>query len=143
VDGRTNGATDSLLQINKLLSRVVAVRIITVKRLRDAAEQMVDAELANDLSAWMRLAQGVSWKSFNDLRQTFPSADNVDGVVVFNIRRNRYRLLTRVIYSRFSEPDQKWTPGQVLIGAVMTHAEYDRWCKLKVKERKERIWPQR
>jgi mRNA interferase HigB len=86
---------------------------------------------------------GVSWRSFNDLRQTFPSADNVDGVVVFNVRRNRYRLLTRVIYSYFFEKDRKWTPGQVLIGAVMTHADYDRWSGLNETQRRNRLWPQR
>lgn len=118
------------------------MRIITVKRLHEAADRYRDHDLTKDLIAWVKVAQGVSWKNFNNLRQSFPKADDVDGVIVFNIRHNRYRLLTKVIYSRFSEPDQKWTPGQVLIGAVRTHAEYDRWSKLNSKERKERIWPQ-
>jgi mRNA interferase HigB len=118
------------------------VRIITVKRLHEAVDRHRDVDLGKDLSAWLGVAQAVSWRNFHELRQSFPKADDVDGVVVFNIRGNRFRLLTKMIYSRFSEPDQKWTPGQVLIGAVMTHAEYDRWCKLKVKDRKERIWPQ-
>jgi mRNA-degrading endonuclease HigB of HigAB toxin-antitoxin module len=62
-------------------------------------------------------------------------------MTIFDIRHNRYRLITRVVFSRWSEEDKKWTPGQVLIGTVLTHKEYDRWNSLSAIEKKERIWP--
>jgi mRNA interferase HigB len=45
-----------------------------------------------------------------------PSADLVGELVVFNVRGNRYRLITRFIYEK----------GRVYIRRVLTHAEYDR-----------------
>jgi mRNA interferase HigB len=119
------------------------VRAISRKRILEETERLGDADLTNDLNAWLQTVKAAQWKTFVELRGTFTSADNVDGMTVFNIRNNRFRLITRVIYSRWSEPDQEWTPGQILVGAVMTHAEYDRWNKLSAEEKKERIWPQR
>jgi len=53
---------------------------------------------------------------FNDLRATFPSADYVDGLTVFNIGGNKYRLIASIHYNR----------KKVYIRAVLTHQEYDR-----------------
>jgi mRNA interferase HigB len=117
------------------------VRIISPKRIREAVDEIKDAELENDLEGWMQAAKAGQWRNFAELRQSFTSGDIVDGMVVFNIRRNRYRLITRIVYSRWSQPDGKWTPGQVLVGAVYTHQEYDRWNRLDATEKKERIWP--
>ena len=60
------------------------MRIITVKRIQEAIDRYKDGDLAKDLMSWVKVAQGVSWKNFNDLRQTFPKADDVEGVIVFN-----------------------------------------------------------
>ncbi len=53
---------------------------------------------------------------FNDLRATFASADYVDGLTVFDIGGNKYRLITAIHYNRH----------KVFIRAVLTHAEYER-----------------
>ena len=53
---------------------------------------------------------------FNNLRETFASADYVDGLTVFNIGGNKYRLIAVIHYNR----------RKVFIRALLTHAEYDR-----------------
>jgi mRNA interferase HigB len=117
------------------------VRVISPKRIQESAQRIGDADLANDLSDWLQVVKSVHWRNFMELRQSFATADHVDGLVVFDIRHNRFRLITRVIYSQYYEPDQRWTPGQLLIGAVYTHVEYDRWNLLTATQKKERIWP--
>jgi mRNA interferase HigB len=53
----------------------------------------------------------------------FKDADPVDGYVIFNIRQNRYRLITVVHYSKTM--DEKQTEGPVYIRSFLTHKEYD------------------
>ena len=63
------------------------------------------------------------WTKFVEIRQTFTDADSVDGYVIFNIRRNRYRLVTVVHYAR--EKSERSTMGHVYIRSFLTHKEYD------------------
>ena len=56
------------------------------------------------------------------MRQNFGDADAVDGYVVFNIRRNRYRLITVIHYAR--ERNGKPTEGHVYVRSFLTHREY-------------------
>ncbi len=56
------------------------------------------------------------FSDFNELRETFASADYVDGLTVFNIGGNKYRLIASIHYNR----------RKVYIRNVLTHAEYDR-----------------
>jgi mRNA interferase HigB len=56
------------------------------------------------------------FSDFNALRDTFPSADYVDGLTVFNIGGNKYRLIASIHYNR----------RKVYIRNVLTHADYDR-----------------
>jgi mRNA interferase HigB len=62
-----------------------------------------------------------SWKGLHDVRRQFPSADQVGDVLIFNIKGNHYRLITRVNYQ----------VGRIYVKAVLTHAEYNRkeWMK--------------
>ena len=53
----------------------------------------------------------------------FTDADYVDGYVVFNFRKNRYRLITIVHFSRTR--DKRQTEGHVYIRSFLTHKEYD------------------
>jgi mRNA interferase HigB len=57
----------------------------------------------------------VAWLSWADVKAEFGSASLVGNCVVFNIGGNKYRLVTRILYS-----SQK-----VFILKCMTHAEYD------------------
>ena len=68
------------------------MHIITKKHLVDAATQYPDA--SKKLMAWHKVAKAARWQSFVEVRQVFKDADAVDDYVVFNIRRNRYRLIT-------------------------------------------------
>jgi len=109
------------------------VHIVTVKRLQEACEKHRDA--AREVAAWVSITKSARWRSFNELRATFPDADNVDGYVVFNIRHNRYRLIAAVHYARLI--DRKLTLGHVYIGAFISHKEYDRWCAMNERQRSE------
>ena len=73
-----------------------------------------EAELP--LRAWHHLMEKGAFKDFSDLRTTFGSADYVDGLTVFDIGGNKYRLIASIHYNR----------RKVYIRAVLTHAEYDR-----------------
>jgi len=68
------------------------------------------------------IAKDAEWASFASVRDTFPSADFVNGLLVFNIRQNRYRLIVYPVFSR----------RKLYIKALLTHKEYDRkeWIHL-------------
>lgn len=95
--------------------------IITRKHLAQAASKYKDA--AGEIAAWTAIVARVRWKNFAEVRATFPDADAVDGYVIFNIRRNRYRLITVIHYSR-SVAD-RMTQGHVYVRSFLTHAAYD------------------
>ena len=68
------------------------------------------------LQAWYQTMEREIFSDFNGLRRIFASADYVDGLTVFNIGGNKYRLITSIHYNR----------RKVYIRNVLTHAEYDR-----------------
>jgi mRNA interferase HigB len=109
------------------------VHIVTIKRLQEAAERYREA--AHEIGAWTRIVKAARWRSFQELRASFPGADDVDGFAVFNIRHNRYRLIVVVHYAKLI--DRRLTLGHVYIGSFMTHKEYDRWCAATAKKRVE------
>jgi mRNA interferase HigB len=81
-------------------------------------------DAAESLSAWLKNATLATWRSLAEVRKVYSHADPVmvesgRTVVVFNIRGNRYRLITAIHYNR-----------QVIYTLkFLTHAEYskDRW----------------
>ena len=74
-------------------------------------------ELQNVVERAVILSEGETFFSM------FKDADPVDGYVIFNIRQNRYRLVTVVHYSKTT--DEKQTEGHVYIRSFLTHKEYD------------------
>ena len=52
----------------------------------------------------------------------FKDADSIEGYVIFNIRGNRYRLVTVIHYAKTK---QERTEGHVYIRSFLTHKEYD------------------
>ena len=56
---------------------------------------------------------------FADLRQSFGSADYVPPYTVFDVGGNNYRVVVVVRYR----------DGKMFVRWVMTHREYDNWCK--------------
>jgi mRNA interferase HigB len=73
-----------------------------------------DAE--HPLTAWYRIMKTEVFADFNDLRTTFASADYLDGLTVFNIGGNKYRLIASIHYNRH----------KVYIREVLTHEAYSR-----------------
>ena len=90
------------------------MHIISLKRLRDFWIAYPDAELP--LRRWHKLLESADYSGFSAIRRDFPQADWVDGLIVFNIGGNKYRLIAVV---RFH-----WR--KLFVVAVLTHAEYDR-----------------
>ena len=89
------------------------MHIITRKRLNDFAEKHPDAKSA--LQHWYKQAKGKDFTSFVELRKTFPNADQVGKLTVFNISGNKFRMIAAIHYNR----------RKVYIRAVLTHREYD------------------
>jgi mRNA interferase HigB len=96
-----------------------SMHIITRKRLNQFAT--THPETKNALAQWYQLVKQNEFSSFIELRATFPSADQVNQLTVFNIGGNKVRLIAAIHYNR----------KKVYIRAVLTHKEYDegRWKK--------------
>jgi mRNA interferase HigB len=90
------------------------VHIISKKRLVMATEWY--AEALPSLMRWYRVARRARWNDLHETRADFPHADPVGNFTVFNIKKNKYRLITVIHYNRF----------KVYIRAVLTHGEYDK-----------------
>lgn len=97
------------------------VHIVTRRHLNEAAKRFRDA--ANEIKAWVAIVEAVRWHNFAELRMWFKDADFIDGYVVFNVRQNRYRLVTVVHYAKTVSGKQ--TAGHVYIRSFLTHKEYD------------------
>jgi HTH-type transcriptional regulator/antitoxin HigA len=65
------------------------MHVITRKRLNEFADKHSEAETA--LSRWYRIVKKTDFNSFAELRQAFPSADQVGKLTVFNIGGNKIR----------------------------------------------------
>lgn len=78
-------------------------------------------DAARALDDWWRKTKRAKWSSLQDCRQTFPSADQVGRVLIFEICGNRYRLITVV----------SWRNQRVFVKELLTHSEYERnlWQK--------------
>lgn len=91
------------------------MRILSKSALRAFWERHPDAE--QPLSDWHSVAEKADWSSPNQVKQRYPDASIIsDNRVVFNIKGNTYRLVTRMSYPY----------RRVYIRFVGTHAEYDR-----------------
>ena len=69
------------------------------------------------LTSWYNHVKAADWRSPQDVRDDFRSADFVgDNRVIFDVGGNKYRVVVRISY----------TFKQVLVKFVGTYAEYDR-----------------
>jgi len=73
-------------------------------------------DLEAPLEAWYRVAKKSTWVSLNDIRNTWRDTDAVGEYTVFNIKGNKYRLITKINYKS----------QVVFIKRVLTQAEYDK-----------------
>ena len=90
------------------------MHIISRKNLRTFWEQHPDSKAP--LSRWFKIVKRSNFANFADLRITFPSADLLGNLIVFNIGGNKYRLIASIHFNR----------QKIYIRQVLTHKQYDR-----------------
>ena len=72
---------------------------------------------AGPLLDWYLKTKESDWSNFAEIREVFGSVDSVgNGLYVFNIGGNKYRLIARIIFGART----------VFIRFIGTHKEYDR-----------------
>ena len=67
------------------------MHVITRKRLNEFAN--THPETRSSLAHWYQLVKNNDFSNFAHLRETFPSADQVGKLTVFNIGGNKVRLI--------------------------------------------------
>jgi mRNA interferase HigB len=91
------------------------VNVISKPGLMDLIEGK-SKDVQEEALAWYATARGADWPHLAAVRETFPDADMVNELLVFNIRQNRYRLIVYPVFSR----------RRLYIKALLAHKEYDR-----------------
>ncbi len=90
------------------------MRIISRKTLREFWEKHPDAE--QPLQAWYHDVKHANWRSPADIKAVYRNASFLaHNRIVFNIKGNKYRLVTAVQYDF----------GIVFIRFIGTHKDYD------------------
>jgi mRNA interferase HigB len=90
------------------------MHVISRKALRLFWQQYPDSQ--SPLTRWFKIMKLTDFRSLQALRATFPSADRVGDLIVFNIGGNKYRLIASIHFNR----------GKVYVRNVLTHTEYNR-----------------
>lgn len=89
--------------------------IIAKKKLLGFYEKHPDSKVS--IETWIAITKNAEWRKFVDVLKDFPDADPVrNNRVVFNIARNKFRLIAQVSYIR------QW----VFIKFIGSQAEYDK-----------------
>ncbi len=94
------------------------MHIISLKMLRDFWRKHPEAE--QPLRNWHTVAEHSRFTDLADLKRSFGAADYVPPYTVFNVGGNNVRVVVVVRYR----------DGKMFVRWVMTHREYDDWCKL-------------
>jgi mRNA interferase HigB len=90
------------------------MHIITHKRIREFVAKYPDSQ--SSLESWYQIVKQTNYDTFSQLKQHFSSADYVDGLFVFNISGNKYRLIAAIHFNR----------KKVYLRTILTHSEYDK-----------------
>ncbi len=95
------------------------MHIISRKRLLEFSAKHPNSDKPSD--RWYRIIKQSNYNSFQELRKTFPKADQIGKFIVFNISGNKFRLIAYIVFSS----------KQVYIRHILTHPEYDKgkWKK--------------
>ena len=95
------------------------MHVISRKALRGFWRKHPDSQ--TPLARWFKLISTQEFRNFAELRAVFPSADQVENLIVFNIGGNKYRLIVSIHFNC----------GRVYVRHILTHTEYDkgRWKK--------------
>ncbi len=78
----------------------------------------IHRDVEGQIQNWLADARGASWQTTRDIKLRYQTASFLSGNrVVFNLKGNKYRLLTILSF-----------PNQVVfVKKIGTHAEYDKW----------------
>ena len=68
------------------------------------------------LKAWKKATLEANWTDFNSVKMTFNTVDWVDGLLIFDIKGNDYRLVSVCVFEK----------GRLYIKEIMTHEEYSK-----------------
>ncbi|MBW4550247.1 MAG: type II toxin-antitoxin system HigB family toxin [Aphanocapsa sp. GSE-SYN-MK-11-07L] len=90
------------------------MHIISLSRLREFYEVHFNAR--SGLLGWYKIASNTRWQNFDQVRQTYPSADQVGNFAIFDIGGNNFRLIVLIDYNA----------SKIFIRHVLTHADYDK-----------------
>jgi len=76
------------------------------------------ADVRISISAWVAEVEEAEWKTSLDIKARYVHASIIgEKLVVFNMKGNRYRILTKIDYSH----------QVVLVKRIGTHEEYASW----------------
>jgi mRNA interferase HigB len=109
------------LTTSHIVKYPLRVHIVALRHLSEAMRVYPDA--ANEIRAWRTVVKSARWHNFEEVEMRFKDADEVDGYVIFNIRHNRYRLITLIHYAKTTKNPE--TQGHVYICSFLTHKEYN------------------
>ncbi|HTS12902.1 MAG TPA: type II toxin-antitoxin system HigB family toxin [Candidatus Limnocylindrales bacterium] len=90
------------------------MRIVSRRAIREAAAE--HPEWGASLKAWYKITRNANWGNFADVRNSWRNSDVAGRFVVFDVSRNKCRLIATIKY--------RWR--MVYIRQILTHAEYDR-----------------
>lgn len=99
------------------------MHVISLKMLRDFWHRYPAVESV--LRQWHTIVAHTDFRDFEHIKEFFNSADYVPPYVVFDVAGNNYRVVV-VVHFRAK---------RIYVREVMTHATYDKWCKLYRKGR--------
>ncbi len=89
--------------------------VISKKAITEFSE--AEPKSAEALMNWYKETKNAVWKNYAAVKKSFNSVDAVgNGLYVFNIHGNNYRLIARIIF----------TVRTVYIKFIGTHKEYDK-----------------
>ena len=104
-----------MLDIHLGTPYIISVHVISKKILVDYYNK--HKETKSQLEAWYHEAKNAEWKNPQEIKQKYASASIIGGNrVVFNIKGNKYRLVTIINYQM----------KIVYIRFIGTHKEYDK-----------------
>jgi len=93
------------------------VNVIALRTLRDFWRKHNQAE--KNLRVWNKKMRAGQYNSVQEVQANFSDAEYVDGLMIFNIGGNKYRLVVAMDFAR----------QRCYIKYVFTHPEYDSWSK--------------
>jgi len=91
------------------------MNVISRKEINEFIKRHPDGK--SSIEAWYYEASNSIWETSMDIKKKYASASFIrDNYVIFNIKGNGYRLVTKVAYNQKT----------VFIKWIGTHAEYDK-----------------